>query len=58
MNYPEKGAKYRNEPAWLDRAKRAEGGSATTPFKPSPGSPFLPLQANSGDIPTPKDDED
>ena len=26
MAYPESGATYRNEPAWLDRVKRAEGG--------------------------------
>lgn len=31
MSYPERGASYRNKPAWLDRAvageKRADGGS-------------------------------
>ena len=26
MTYPEKGAKYKHQPKWLDEAKRAEGG--------------------------------
>lgn len=29
MSYPEAGAKYKNEPAWFDRAKRAEGGGVS-----------------------------
>jgi hypothetical protein len=33
MSYPQQGAKYRNEPAWLDRMKKAEGGSCNTPFE-------------------------
>lgn len=59
MAYPEQGATYRRMPAWIDRMKRAEGGEvgehnapiAGSSFTPSKNSPFLPLKAQSGDLP-------
>ena len=32
MAYPEKGATYKNKPAWLDEVKRAEGGQVDAPL--------------------------
>ena len=39
MNYPEKSASYKNNPAWLDRAKDGERKKAT-PYRADGGPAF------------------
>jgi hypothetical protein len=50
MAYPEKNASYRNRPAWMDRAQRAETekGGVLTPMDTGP-------QQNSAQDEVPRD---
>ena len=59
MAYPERGASYKNKPAWLDRAIKAEDESAApyrqdddlmgNPALPAPGAPPNPVAPPSSD---------
>lgn len=51
MAYPEKTASYKNEPAWLGRMKKAEGGSST-PYRDDGGSVGGPESLDDPDADT------
>lgn len=40
MSYPEKGATYKHEPKWMDRAQRDEGGSVDDSADGAPAKTF------------------